>query len=55
VIVDLAFVSANLMKVFEGGWFPLVVAALIFFLMTTWRQGREALLRRLERNTLPLS
>jgi KUP system potassium uptake protein len=55
VIVDLAFVSANLMKVFEGGWFPLVVAALIFFLMTTWRQGREALLRRLERDTLPLS
>ena len=55
VTVDLAFVSANLMKVFDGGWFPLVVAALVFFLMSTWRQGREALLRKLERNTLPLS
>jgi len=55
VAVDLAFVSANMMKVFEGGWFPLVVAALIFFLMTTWRQGRDALLRRLERDTMPLS
>jgi KUP system potassium uptake protein len=55
VIVDLAFVSANMMKVFEGGWFPLVVAALIFFLMFTWRQGRDALLRTLERDTLPLS
>ena len=55
VIVDLAFVSANMMKVFEGGWFPLIVAALIFFLMFTWRQGREALLRQLERDTLPLS
>ena len=33
VIVDLSFVCANLMKVFDGGWFPLVVAALVFFLM----------------------
>ena len=55
VIVDLAFVSANMMKVFEGGWFPLVVAAIVFFLMSTWRQGRDALLRTLERDTLPLS
>jgi KUP system potassium uptake protein len=55
VIVDLSFVCANLMKVFEGGWFPLVVAALVFFLMMTWRQGREALMRKLERDTLPLA
>ena len=55
VIVDLAFVSANMMKVFEGAWFPLVVAAMLFFLMFTWRQGRAALLRKLERDTLPLS
>jgi KUP system potassium uptake protein len=55
VTVDAAFVSANMMKVFQGGWFPLVVAALIFFLMSTWRQGRDALLRVLERDTLPLS
>jgi KUP system potassium uptake protein len=55
VIVDLAFVSANMMKVFEGGWFPLIVAALIFFLMSTWRRGRVALLHRFERDTLPLS
>ena len=44
-----------MMKVFEGGWFPLVVAALIFFLMSTWRAGRAALLHRLERDNLPLS
>jgi KUP system potassium uptake protein len=55
VIVDLAFVCANLMKVFDGGWFPLVVAALVFFLMLTWRHGREALLHKLERDTLPLA
>ena len=55
VIVDLSFVSANMMKVLEGGWFPLVVGALIFFLMSTWWKGRHALLRQLERDTYPLS
>ena len=55
VTIDLSFVAANMMKVLEGGWFPLVVAALIFFLMSTWRQGRTALLRQLERDTLPLA
>ena len=53
-VVDLAFVGANLMKVFEGGWVPLVVAALVFFAMHTWRLGRTALQRKLERDTLPL-
>ena len=37
--VDLSFAAANLMKVFDGGWFPLVVAALVFFLMSTWRRA----------------
>jgi KUP system potassium uptake protein len=55
VMVDLAFVSANMMKVFEGGWFPLVVAAIVFFLMSTWWRGRHVLLRALERDTYPLS
>ena len=55
IIVDLSFVSANMMKVLEGGWFPLVVGALIFFLMSTWWKGRHALLRQLERDTYPLS
>jgi KUP system potassium uptake protein len=54
-VVDLAFVAANLMKVVEGGWVPLVVAALLFFAMSTWRQGRAALARKLERDTLPLA
>jgi KUP system potassium uptake protein len=53
-VVDLSFVAANLMKVVEGGWVPLVVAALLFFAMSTWRQGRTVLARRLERDTLPL-
>src|SRR5262249_24066465 len=54
IIVDLSFVSANMMKVFEGGWVPLVVGAALYFAMSTWRWGRTALTRRLERDTLPL-
>jgi KUP system potassium uptake protein len=55
VIVDLSFVAANMMKVLEGGWVPLVVGATLFFAMWTWRQGRIALGRALERDTLPLN
>ncbi|MGA2058694.1 MAG: KUP/HAK/KT family potassium transporter [Bradyrhizobium sp.] len=54
IVVDLSFVSANLMKVFEGGYVPLIVAAVIFFLIWTWRRGRELLLQKLERDTMPL-
>jgi KUP system potassium uptake protein len=42
-IVDLAFFSANLLKIEDGGWLPLSLAALIFVVMTTWRQGLEAM------------
>ena len=55
IAVDLSFVMANLMKVFEGGFVPLVIAALIFYLIWTWRRGREAMLQKLERDTLPLA
>jgi KUP system potassium uptake protein len=54
IVIDLSFVTANLMKVFEGGFVPLVVAALVFFLFWTWRRGRELMLQKLERDTLPL-
>jgi KUP system potassium uptake protein len=43
-----------MMKVFQGGWFPLVVASIIFALMSTWRWGRDVLMRTLERDTMPL-
>ncbi|MDR3465097.1 MAG: potassium transporter Kup [Xanthobacteraceae bacterium] len=55
VLVDLSFVTANMMKVLEGGWFPLVVAFVIFSLMMTWRRGRATMLLKLERDTLPLT
>ena len=52
--VDLAFFSANFLKLEQGGWFPVVVAALVFLLMTTWRTGRQHLVEERERDALPL-
>ncbi len=40
-IVDLAFFSSNLLKLFAGGWFPLVIGGVVFTLMMTWKQGRS--------------
>src|SRR6202789_4146676 len=42
-IVDLSFFSANLLKIEEGGWLPLTLAALIFVVMTTWRKGMDTI------------
>jgi len=52
--VDLAFFGANLLKIWEGGWFPLAVAAFVYTLMATWRLGRQILVRERERDALPL-
>ncbi|WP_448207747.1 potassium transporter Kup [Azospirillum sp. sgz302134] len=52
--VDLAFFGANLLKVVEGGWFPLAVAAAVFVLMTTWRRGRAVLRERLTEGAMPM-
>jgi len=52
--IDLAFFGANAVKIPDGGWFPLVVAGLIFTLLVTWKRGREMVLRRLHEQALPL-
>jgi KUP system potassium uptake protein len=52
--VDLAFFSANMLKIEQGGWFPLAVAAIIYLTMSTWRTGRQHLVRERERDALPL-
>ncbi len=53
-VVDFTYFSANIIKVEEGGWFPLLLAVLIFFAMTTWKRGRALLNKRLEDEALPL-
>ncbi|TAN02541.1 MAG: potassium transporter Kup [Rhodanobacteraceae bacterium] len=55
LIIDCAFFGANLLKVDHGGWFPLVLGLIIFTVMTTWRRGRELVLRQLKHGGLALS
>ena len=45
LLIDLTFLAANVTKIPTGGWFPLVVAALLAGLMTTWRRGRTIVTR----------
>ena len=52
-MVELAFFSANVLKIWHGGWFPLVVAAVFFAVMTTWKRGRLLLWNRLQKVLLP--
>jgi KUP system potassium uptake protein len=52
--VDLAFLAANMLKIAEGGWVPLAIAAVVYIVMSTWRTGRQALMRERERDALPL-
>jgi KUP system potassium uptake protein len=47
LVVELTFLFANLLKIPDGGWFPLVAGALVFTLMTTWKRGRQLLAERL--------
>jgi KUP system potassium uptake protein len=52
LIADCAFLGANLFKIADGGWFPLLIAAFVFTLMTTWRRGRQLLTARLNDGAL---
>jgi KUP system potassium uptake protein len=51
LFVDLGFWGASLLKIPSGGWFPLVIAAVVFTLMTTWSTGRSILAARLAETT----
>jgi KUP system potassium uptake protein len=41
ILIDAAFFSSSLLKIVEGGWFPLALGAIVFTVMTTWHRGRE--------------
>ena len=53
-VVDFAFFASNLMKLFAGGWFPLVIGGIIFTLMMTWKQGRALLNEKLRADAIDL-
>ena len=52
--VDLAFFGANALKIAHGGWFPLVLGVVVFVMMTTWRRGRELVVREIKQSGLAL-
>jgi KUP system potassium uptake protein len=54
LVLDLAFFGANIVKVPQGGWFALVIAAAVYLLMATWKRGRELLGDRLGEKMTPL-
>ena len=54
LLVDLAFFGANLLKIQHGGWFPLLVAAGVYTIMSTWKKGRSLVAERLSAAEVPL-
>ncbi len=54
-VVDLAFFSSNMLKLFDGGWFPLLIAGCVFTLMLTWKDGRRLLNQKLKADAIDLN
>ena len=52
--VDGAYLSANFLKIPAGGWFPLLVGAIAFTLLTTWARGRQLMIDRMNEASLPM-
>jgi KUP system potassium uptake protein len=54
IVIDLSYVAGNAFKILDGGWLPLVIAAVIFTFMTTWKSGRRLVAERLTARAFPL-
>jgi KUP system potassium uptake protein len=52
--IDISFFSANALKIERGGWFPLALGGIVFLVLTTWRRGREIVIRELRQSGLAL-
>ena len=52
--IDIAFLASNSLKIMAGGWFPLLLGGTVFFLMTTWKTGRDLVRHSLKENSLDL-
>ena len=52
--VDFSYLSANLLKIPAGGWFPLLVGAIAFTSLTTWAKGRQLMINRMNEASLPI-
>ena len=54
LVIDGLYFSSNLTKVPDGGWFPLLVAIVVFVLLTTWSTGRKLMLQRMSEAAMPI-
>ena len=54
-VVDIVFFAANVIKLFDGGWFPVVLGSLMFTLMMTWKQGRRLMRDRMRDDAIDLN
>jgi len=54
IIIDVCFFSANIVKIIDGGWFPLCFGFAVFLLLTTWKRGRKLLYAQLDKDALDL-
>ncbi len=54
-VIDIMFFASNLLKLFGGGWFPIVIGIFMFTLMLTWTQGRKLLSQKLRTDAIPLT
>ena len=52
--IDLVFFGANIIKVFDGGWFPILVGTILILLMTTWKKGRSILYSKLKKESMEI-
>jgi KUP system potassium uptake protein len=55
LLVDIAFFSANVIKIPEGGWFPLAMGIVSFTVLTTWRRGRRMVSEEMAKQSIPMS
>ena len=54
VAIDISLFSACTLKLFHGGWFPLLLAIVLFTVMLTWKRGRELVFENLQKHAIPL-
>jgi KUP system potassium uptake protein len=55
LVIDLTFFGANVIKIQHGGWFPLLIAGLVYLVMTTWHTGRRMVVKMLAETEVPLT
>ena len=54
IMMDIMLFSASTLKLFHGGWFPLLLGAVLFTVMLTWKRGRELVFQNLQKHAIPL-